>query len=158
RPGQAAADAPALLGWSRLRELRSASDLPNRRRSRCFSELEGEDEMSGFKRYWKTVLPILCLLVLSIGIYGVVIKDRGRHHGSSPWGEDYFPNVPLVTQDGKTVHFFDDLIKGRVVAIDFIFTSCGQVCPLEAARLSEVQKLLGDRVGRDVFFYSISID
>ncbi len=76
----------------------------------------------------------------------------------SPWGADYFPNIPLVTQDGKTVHFYDDLIKDKVVAISFIYTHCGDTCPLETAGLRQVQKLLGDQVGKDVFFYSISID
>lgn len=78
--------------------------------------------------------------------------------GDSPWGANYFPNVPLVTQDGKTVRFYDDLIKGKVVAINFIFTSCADSCPMETARLRQVTSLLGDRVGKDVFVYSISID
>jgi protein SCO1/2 len=74
------------------------------------------------------------------------------------WGADYFPNVPLITQDGKTVRFYDDLLKDKVVAINFIYTSCTDVCPGETARLRQVQKLLEDRVGRDIFMYSISID
>lgn len=76
----------------------------------------------------------------------------------TPWGADYFPNVPLVTHEGKTVHFFDDLIEGKVVAVNFIYTICPDSCPLETARLAEVQRILGDRVGQDVFMYSISID
>ena len=78
--------------------------------------------------------------------------------GRERWRANYFPNVPLVTSEGKTVHFYDDLIKDKVVAINFIFTSCGDSCPAETARLRQVQKLLGDRVGRDIFMYSISID
>lgn len=74
------------------------------------------------------------------------------------WGANYFPNVPLTTQDGKTVHFYDDLIKGKIVVIDLIYTHCVDACPLETARLVQVQKMLGDRVGKDIFFYSISID
>lgn len=74
------------------------------------------------------------------------------------WGADYFPNVPLVTHEGKTVRFFDDLIKGKVVAINFIYTTCPDVCPLETANLRDVQDILGDQVGRDVFMYSITID
>lgn len=69
-----------------------------------------------------------------------------------------FPNTELITQDGKKVHFYDDLIKGKIVAIDFIYTSCGYACPLETAKLAQVQQKLGDRVGKDIFFYSISID
>lgn len=76
----------------------------------------------------------------------------------SPWGADYFPNVELVNQDGKTLKFYDDLIKDKVVAINFIYTHCGDSCPAETASLKRVQALLGDRVGKDIFFYSISID
>lgn len=74
------------------------------------------------------------------------------------WGADYFPNVALTTQDGKTVRFYDDLLKGKSVAINVIFTDCKDVCPLETANLVQLQRLLGDKVGTDVFFYSISID
>ena len=74
------------------------------------------------------------------------------------WGADYFPNVPLLTQDGTTVHFYDDLLKGKAVAINLIYTSCKDECPLETARLVQGQRLLGDHVGKDIFFYSISID
>jgi protein SCO1 len=76
----------------------------------------------------------------------------------SPWGADYFPNVPLITQDGQTVRFYDDLLKGKAVVVNLIYTHCKDVCPLETAKLREVQQLLGDRVGKDIFFYSISID
>ena len=75
----------------------------------------------------------------------------------SRWHEQYFPNVELTTQNGDRVHFYD-LIKGRTVAIELIYTSCQFACPLETARLAQVQKLLGNRMGKDIFFYSISID
>ncbi|MGC2694825.1 MAG: SCO family protein [Candidatus Angelobacter sp.] len=76
----------------------------------------------------------------------------------SRWGANYFPNVVLTTQDGKKVHFYDDVLKGKSVVIDLIYTECQDSCPLETARLVQVQKMLGDRVGKDIFFYSISID
>ena len=74
------------------------------------------------------------------------------------WGAGYFPNVVLTTQDGVRVRFYDDLIKGRIVAINLIYTTCKYACPLETARLAQVARVLGDRMGRDVFFYSITID
>ena len=77
---------------------------------------------------------------------------------ASPWGANYFPNVPLITQDGETVRFFDDLIEDKIVAINFIYTTCVDSCPLETAQLVKVQQILGDRLGKDVYFYSISID
>ena len=77
---------------------------------------------------------------------------------AGPWGADYFPNVPLTTQDGKVVRFYDDLLKGKSVAINLIYTHCSASCPLETAKLAQLQKIMGDRVGKDIFFYSISID
>lgn len=87
-----------------------------------------------------------------------VSEPSAASESATPWGGDYFPNTLLTDQDGRQVHFFDDLIKDKVVVINFIFTSCSDSCPLETARLRQVQKLLGDRVGQDIFFYSISID
>jgi protein SCO1 len=74
------------------------------------------------------------------------------------WGKSYFPDVEVVTHEGKTLRFYDDLIKDKVFVISFIFTTCRDFCPLAAARLSELQEKLGEAMGRDVFFYSISID
>jgi len=91
------------------------------------------------------------LVVGGIVLASVVVAGQSRWHG------DYFPNVELTTQNGEHVRFYD-LIKGRTVAIELIYTSCQFACPLETARLAQVQKLLGDRMGKDIFFYSISID
>jgi protein SCO1/2 len=74
------------------------------------------------------------------------------------WGAEYVPNLPVVTQDGKTLHFYDDLIKNKIVILSFIYVSCRDICPLATARLAQVQDRLGDRLGRDVFIISISVD
>jgi protein SCO1 len=76
----------------------------------------------------------------------------------TPWGQGYFPNVMLTTHEGKQVKFYDDVVSDRILVINFMFTNCGDVCPLDTAQLKKVQHLLGDRVGRDVFMYSISVD
>lgn len=77
---------------------------------------------------------------------------------AAKWGEKYFPNIELTDHNGKTVKFFDDMIKDKIVAINFIYTSCPDSCPLETAQLVKVQNILGDRIGNDVFIYSITID
>jgi len=69
----------------------------------------------------------------------------------------YFPNVLLRTQDNKEVRFYDDLIKDRVVTINFFFAKCEEICPIVTANLSRVQRLLGDQIGRDIFMNSISL-
>jgi len=103
-------------------------------------------------KYWVGV----AVAALLLGTGGLLYVRPA--FATNPWGANYFPNVPLITQDGTTVHLYDDLLKGKAVALNLIYTSCKDECPLETARLVQVQRLLGDRVGKDIFFYSISID
>ena len=93
-------------------------------------------------------------LVAAIVAFGSVRVGADGSRG----GTAQIPNVTFTTQDGTSVRFYDDLIKGKIVAINLIYTTCQYACPLETARLAQVQRLLGDRMGRDVFFYSITID
>jgi cytochrome oxidase Cu insertion factor (SCO1/SenC/PrrC family) len=86
------------------------------------------------------------------------IGESDSENGAAHWGANYFPNAVLTDQFGRKHRFFDDLVKGKVVSINSFFTSCSASCGLETARMREVQKMLGDRVGKDVFFYSITID
>ena len=76
----------------------------------------------------------------------------------SRWGKDYLPNLPVIDQDGKEYRFYDDLIANRNVVINFIFTTCTDICPLTTARMALVQEKLGDAAGRDVHMISITID
>jgi protein SCO1/2 len=80
-----------------------------------------------------------------------------RRAGAAP-APQYFPNVSVTTHDGRTARFYEDLIKGRVVLLNFFYIHCldGQ-CPLQTANLKRVQALLGDRAGREVFMYSITL-
>jgi len=109
----------------------------------------------------RTLSKCMTLIALFECVFWVAIagaSEGSQRGGSARWGANYFPNVPLITHEGESVRFFDDLIKDKVVAINFIFTSCNDVCPAETARLRQVQKLMEGRVGHDVFMYSISID
>lgn len=67
------------------------------------------------------------------------------------------PNTPLVSHEGKKVRFYDDLVRGKVVAINMMYVACADICPTATANLRKVQQLLGARVGRDVFMYSLSL-
>jgi len=67
----------------------------------------------------------------------------------------YFPS--LRTQDDKEVRFYDDLIKGKIVTLNFFYAKCEDVCPIVTSNLVKVQELLGDKVGRQVFMYSFSL-
>lgn len=85
-------------------------------------------------------------------------SSRSEGSGGSVWGASYFPNVELTTHRGETVRFFDDLLEDKVVAVNFIYTTCPDACPMETARLMEVHEILGERVGEDIHMYSITID
>jgi len=51
--------------------------------------------------------------------------------------------------NGKPVRFYENLVKDRKVVINFMYTTCADgTCPITTANLVQVQKLLGDRVGR----------
>ena len=95
---------------------------------------------------------LLGVAIIFVGVLAVFLPPHVAADGSK-----MFPNTELITQDGKTVHFYDDLIKGKIVAIDLMYTSCQYACPLETARMAQVQKILGDRVGKDIFMTSISL-
>jgi protein SCO1 len=69
----------------------------------------------------------------------------------------YFPDVTLRTQDNKPVRFYEDLIKDKIVTINFFYANCEGICPLVTANLVKVQRLLGKRVGQDIFMNSITL-
>jgi protein SCO1/2 len=69
----------------------------------------------------------------------------------------YFTNALLRTHDGRTVRFYDDLLKGKLVVINMMYTSCTGICPANTASMKAVQQALGARVGRDIFMYSLSL-
>jgi len=83
--------------------------------------------------------------------------DRVQAQARESARRRYFPNLMLRTQDDKEVRFYDDLIKGKIVTINFFYSKCPDVCPIVTSNLVKVQELLGDQVGRKVFMYSFSL-
>jgi len=73
------------------------------------------------------------------------------------YGAEYFSNVTLTTHEGRTVRFYDDLIRDKVVTFNMMYAQCDGICPTMTDNLVRVQSLLGARVGRDVFMYSITL-
>jgi protein SCO1/2 len=72
-------------------------------------------------------------------------------------GADYFPNVVLQSHDGSKLRFYDDLVKGKVVVFNMMYSVCTGVCPGNTANLREVQRYLGDRLGKNIFMYSLTL-
>lgn len=85
-------------------------------------------------------------------------KDQAQETAATGSSKMTIPDVELLDQEGKRVRFYSDLVKGRVVAINFIFTTCTTICPPLTANFSKVQSLMGNRVGKDFNMISISVD
>ena len=72
---------------------------------------------------------------------------------------DDFPQVTLQDQDGKQFYFYEDLLKDKIVLINLMYTRCdGTLCSRGTQNLVKLQQRLGDRLGREIFIYSISLD
>ncbi len=68
------------------------------------------------------------------------------------------PDIEVLDHHGRKLHLYSDLFKDRVVVVNFFFTTCTLVCPPQGRALAEVQERLGKRLGKEVFFVSISKD
>lgn len=72
-------------------------------------------------------------------------------------GGDYFPNVLVRSHRGEKFRLYDDLIRNRVVMINFMSLGAHDKYPV-SQHLSQIAERLGPRLGRDVFMYSITTD
>ena len=70
----------------------------------------------------------------------------------------HFPNVPLITHEGRRVRFYDDLLEDKIVVLNLMYADCEGVCPTITANLAKAQRLLPSRVKADVFFYSLTVN
>lgn len=106
--------------------------------------------------------PLVVVLLVAVALLsGVrVAHAQGEFKVKTPrqrLAERSFPNVTLTTHEGKKVKFYDDLLKDKIVLINFMYVKCEGTCPGTTANLVKVQKLLGDRLGKDIFMYSITL-
>ena len=108
---------------------------------------------------------LLTLCLLAVGIQQASAHSADEHAGhtapaanSQEHAQVKFADVPLLDQNGKTVHLEQDLVHNKIVVMSFIYTSCTTVCPVVSSIMGKVQKQLGARVGAEVQLVSISID
>src|ERR1700738_4228657 len=98
------------------------------------------------------------LLAAVLTVQSTVAANAQSDPGPQTETRQKISDVELVDQDGKTVHLYSDLVKGRVAALSFIFTTCTTSCPLIGANLGRLQTELGQSLGEDVELISVSVD
>jgi len=70
----------------------------------------------------------------------------------------YFTDVELLDQNGRKLKLYSDVLKGKTVVINALFTTCTGVCPPISRNFERIQQALGQRLGKDVFLVSITVD
>lgn len=100
------------------------------------------------RNFLKGALSLTAVTSLSVAAPGS--RQTGPRDG-------YFPNALLQTHDGRTVRFYDDLVRGKTVIFNMMYAVCTGVCPVTTANLIQVQQKLGSHVGRDIFMYSLTL-
>jgi protein SCO1 len=68
------------------------------------------------------------------------------------------PDLVLKNQEGRQIRFYSDLIKDKVVVLSFFYTTCTYVCTRQGTVFSNLQSLLGERLGKSVFLISVTTD
>jgi protein SCO1 len=89
---------------------------------------------------------------------GAPVAKPGQQSARSMVQERHLPNVRLLTQDSKTVRFYDDLVKDKKVIINFLNTQQPENCSATTTNLANLQKMFRGRVGKDMHMYSISLN
>ena len=80
-----------------------------------------------------------------------------KAHTPTP-AEKWFTDVELVNQDGEKVRFYSDVLKGKTIVVNAFFTTCTSVCPPMNRSMEKIQEAFGDRMGKDVFLVSLTVD
>lgn len=70
----------------------------------------------------------------------------------------YFGDTVLLDQDGREHRLYSDLLRGKIVIMDFIYTRCMGPCPILSGTFAKLQARLGERLGKDIFLLSFSVD
>lgn len=100
---------------------------------------------------------VLCLVILFVSVAVVPAQHQNHKEELTPAAK-YFTDVELLDQDGRTLKFYSDVLKGKTVVINVLFTTCTNVCPPISRNFERIQEALGERLGKDVFLVSITVD
>jgi cytochrome oxidase Cu insertion factor (SCO1/SenC/PrrC family) len=106
------------------------------------------------------IFAVIAVAFVSVNISKTTMAQAGQssQQADTSAAQHYFTDVLLLNQDGREMKFYSDLIKGKVVVINPMFTSCNGVCPPMTRNMEKIQEWLGDRLGKDVNLISFTVD
>lgn len=97
--------------------------------------------------------------IAALALFLLPMAVRGEESAAAPSpARNYFGDIRLIDQEGREVRLYSDLIEGKVVVIDVMFTACIGACPIMSSTFAKIQDRLGERLGKDVHLISISVD
>ena len=117
--------------------------------------------MTSHKTALSFVVPLVSLIAVALILPAAAHQDTAAHQGTAGAAKaqpaaksqpstpneqkarQYFTDLPLLTQEGKSVRFYTDVLKDRVVLINFVYTNCEDSCPLVTQQLTQVRDRLG---------------
>src|ERR1051325_8734281 len=94
------------------------------------------------------------LIILIIFIFSCLLQGQDQPAPVSL----SVPDIEVVNQDGQHMRFNSQVIEGRIAIVTGFFTTCSSMCPITQEKLSQVAKLLGPRLGKDVVIVAVSVD
>ncbi len=96
--------------------------------------MRNDENNSMIKRARQVLLPFAAVLILLFCAAGSQVSAQtSKEANRQDRTFNAFPDVEAMDQDGKPLHFYSDLIKGKKVIVNFIFTSCTYICPMQGA-------------------------
>ncbi|MBK5103260.1 MAG: SCO family protein [Burkholderiales bacterium] len=116
-------------------------------------------------RYAKSAVAAFAGLALALAMPAVHAHQNHAHPAQQAEADQAagkvhikVPDTVLTDQNGKSLRFRTEAMADRLVVINFVYTTCSTVCPVQSALFADVQKRLGERAGRDVALISVTVD
>ncbi len=101
---------------------------------------------------------VLTLTVLNLAVLAQTPRTPAEPLQTVSPAHTYFTDVVLLDQNGKQQRFYSDLLQGKIVIINSFFGTCKDSCPIMARNLAKIQESLGDRIGKDIYLLSFTVD
>lgn len=111
-----------------------------------------------------TLAAVFCLALAMLSAPGYAAMDsltmdnKVNDAEAEKKARDFFTDTEVIDQNGNKLRFYSDVLKGRVVLVSFLFTSCEYACPMQAQKLNQARAMMVPSIKDDVWFVTISVD